>query len=143
MAHDIHSLTDYDVKVLLAFNEAIKGSKRFSDFLLQNGFPELTALAAAINSDTDALDWLLKNGYPEFGVLSNAIDNEEHAIAWLKKYHCDFLFQFAAACRKEDEAIKWFADHDLRIFILIILTIHRVLLYQSWDASDVHKIRRS
>jgi hypothetical protein len=143
MSGSIRSLEDYEVKVLLAFHQAVKGSKQFSDFLLHNGFPELTALAAAINSDTDALDWLLKNGYPEFGVLSNAIDNEEHAIAWLEKYHCDFLSRFAAACRKEDDAIKWFADNDLRVFILLIRTIHDILLYQSWDSSDVHKIRRS
>ncbi|MDR2868090.1 MAG: hypothetical protein LBV46_00920 [Bacteroidales bacterium] len=137
----LHCLTDYDVKILLAFHEALKGDKKFSGFLFTTGFPELTALAAAINSDTEALDWLLAN-YPEFGVLSNAIDNEEHAIAWLEKYNCDFLSKFAAACRKEDEAIKWFADNNLKVFILIIRTIHDTLLFQSWDSSDIHRRRR-
>jgi hypothetical protein len=85
----------------------------------------------------------LNNGYPEFAVLSNAIDNEPVAIEWLKRYHCDFLSTFAAACRKDDAAIKWFADNDLRIFILLIRTIHDILLHQSWDSSDIHKIRRS
>jgi len=139
----VHCLTDYEPKILLAFGESLKGEKKFSDFLLQNGFPELSALSAAINSDTEALDWLLKNGYPEFAVLSNAIDNEEHAIQWLKRYKLDFLSIFAAACRKEDPAIKWFAEKDLRIFILLIKTIHDILLFQSWDSSDIHKIRRS
>ncbi len=139
----MHCLTDYEPKILLAFGESLKGVKKFSDFLLENGFPELSALSAAINSDTEALDWLLKNGYPEFAVLSNAIDNEEHAIQWLKRYKLDFLSIFAAACRKEDPAIKWFAEKDLRIFILLIKTIHDILLFQSWDSSDIHKIRRS
>lgn len=138
----LHCLTDYEPKVLLAFGESLKGKRKFTDFLLHNGFPELSALSAAIHSDTEALDWLLHNGYPEFAVLSDAIDDEEGAILWLKHYKYDFLSTFAAACRKEDDAIKWFVDNDLRIFILLIRTIHDILLFQSWDSSDIHKMRR-
>ncbi|MBO2524359.1 MAG: hypothetical protein IKP54_09745 [Bacteroidales bacterium] len=138
----LHSLTDYDTKLLLAFLEGLKGDKKFLDFLIANNFAELAALANAINSDTEALDWLLrKSNYPEFGVLSNAIDGEENAIEWLKKYQCDFLLKFALACRKDDEAIKWFAERDLKLFIMIIQRIHEILLFQSWDSSDVHRRR--
>ena len=138
----LHSLTDYDTKLLLAFLEGLKGDKKFLDFLIANNFAELAALANAINSDTEALDWLLKkSNYPEFGVLSNAIDGEEHALEWLKKYQCDFLLKFALACRKDDEAIKWFAERDLKLFIMIIQRIHEILLFQSWDSSDVHRRR--
>ena len=138
----LHSLTDYDTKLLLAFLEGLKGDKKFLDFLIANNFAELAALANAINSDTEALDWLLKKSdYPEFGVLSNAIDGEENAIEWLKKYQCDFLLKFALACRKDDEAIRWFAEHDLKLFIMIIQRIHDILLFQSWDSSDVHRRR--
>ncbi len=139
----MHSLLDYDAKILLAWNESLKGDRRFTDFLLHNGFPELAALSRAILSDVDALKWLMDNGYPEFAILSDAIDDEDEAIAWLEKYHCDFLSKFAAACRKDDEAIKWFVDNKLDIFILIIRTIHDILLFQSWDSSDVHRMRRS
>lgn len=138
----LHCLTDYDPKLLLAFLEGLKGDKKFLDFLIANNFAELAALANAINSDTDALDWLLKqSNYPEFGVLSNAIDGEENAIAWLKKYKCDFLLKFALACQKDDEAIRWFADQDLKLFIMIIQRIHDILLFQSWDSSDIHRRR--
>ena len=136
-------LTDYDVKLLLALNESLKGKRVFTDFFINNGFPELAALSAAIHSDTDALQWLLDNGYPEFAVLSNAIDGEENAIAWLLNYKLDFLSVFAAACRQDDEAIKWFAQQDLFVFITLIRTIHDILRFQSWDSSDIHKIRRS
>ncbi len=139
----MHSLLDYDPKVLVAFHKSLEGDRKFSDFLMNNGYPELEALSSAIHSNEAAFQWLLESDYPEFAVLSNAIDNEENAIAWLEKYHCTFLSLFAAACRKETAAIKWFADNDLRLFILIIDTIHHILLYQSWDASDFHKFRRS
>jgi len=85
----------------------------------------------------------LNNGFPEFAILSNAIDGEEHAIRWLLQHKCDFLSVFAAACRKDDEAIKWFAKNDLFVFIMLIQTIHDILMFQSWDSSDIHKIRRS
>lgn len=140
---ELHSLTDYEPKLLLAFGESVRGNRRFTDFLMKNGFPELGALSGAINSDTEALQWLLDNGYPEFGVLSNAIDGEDHAIAWLEKYHCDFLSLFAAACRQEKEAMNWFVANDLQLFIGLIRIIQDVLLFQSWDSSDVHKLRKS
>ena len=143
MEKAMHSLLDYDPKVLMAFLKSLEGDRKFSDFLMNNGFRELEALSSAIHSNEAALQWLLDNGYPEFAVLSNAIDNEDAAIAWLDKYHCTFLATFAAACRKEDAAIKWFVDNDLRLFILIINEIHHILLYQSWDSSDFHKFRRS
>jgi len=139
----MHCLTDYDIKILLAFHESLKGYKKFGDFLLQSGFPELTALSNAIQSDIEAVHWLLKSDFPEFGVLSNAIDNEEHAIKWLQKHNCHFLDLFAAACRKEDDAIKWFVEKDLTIFVMMIMTIHEILLQQAYDSSNVHKLRKS
>ena len=140
----MHCLTDYDIKILMAFYESLMSDEKFTKYLYNNGFPELAALSNAIHSDTNALDWLLKeSSFPEFGVLSNAIDNEENAIKWLEKYNCTFLSTFAAACRKEDEAIKWFVDNDLKVFVLIIKRIHEILLFQSWDSSDMHKRRMS
>ncbi|MBO7490941.1 MAG: hypothetical protein J6T59_00715 [Bacteroidales bacterium] len=140
---ELHCLTDYDTKLLLAFNESLLGNKKFSKFLVENGFPELEALSSAIHSNIQALEWLAANGYPEFAVLSNAIDDEPEAIAWLEKYHCDFLSLFAAACRKDVAACRWFAEHDLKLFIILINNIQNILMYQSWDTSDIHKFRRS
>ena len=37
----MHCLSDYDVKVLLALNESIKGKEEFARFLMDNGFPEM------------------------------------------------------------------------------------------------------
>lgn len=143
MPYQLHSLTDYDTKVLIAFNQSLLGEKQFSEFLLNNGFPELEALAQAIHSNIKALEWLGANGYPEFAVLSNAIDDEPEAIEWLKKYNCTFLSTFAAACRRDPAAMKWFAENDLKLFVMMISNIQNILMYQSWDASDIHKFRRS
>jgi hypothetical protein len=139
----MHCLIDYDVKLLVALNESLQGKQKFTDILMQGGFPELAALSATIHGDTEAWQWLMDNGYPEFAILSDAIDDEDEAIAWLKKYKLDFLSTFAAACRQEKDAIQWFADNDLLVFIMLIRTIHDVLRFQSWDSSDIHKRRRT
>ena len=51
----MHCLTDYDVKILVAFNESLKGKRKFTNLFINNGYPELAALSSAIHSDTDAL----------------------------------------------------------------------------------------
>ncbi|MDR3047012.1 MAG: hypothetical protein LBU51_05270 [Bacteroidales bacterium] len=139
----MHCLTDYDIKILIAFYESLEGKREYSNFLLENGFAELSALSNAIQSDIDAVYWLINNGFPEFGILSNAIDNEYNAVKWLDDHHCTFLALFAAACRQEEDAIKWFVEKDLKIFIMMIKTIQEILLFQSYDSSNYHKIRKS
>ena len=138
----MHCLTDYDVKVLMGFNMCLQKKKNFMELYLK-AYPELAALAASVNSDTEAFDWLLKNGYPEFAALSDSIDDEDEATEWLEKYHYDFLSLFAAACRQDAAALQWFRDRDLKMYLMLIETIQRILLQQSLDASNVHKLRRT
>ena len=127
----------------MAFGESLKGKRAFTQYFMENNLPELAALSAAIHSDEKALDWLLKNGFPEFAVLSNAIDGEPHAIAWLDKHNAKMLSLFAAACRKDDRAILWMVQQKLDLLLHLVRIIHDVLKFQSWDASDIHKRRRS
>lgn len=136
-----HCLTDYDVKVLMGFNMCLQKKKNFME-LYMKAFPELAALAASVNSDTEAFDWLLANGYPEFAALSDSIDDEDEATEWLERFHYDFLSLFAAACRQDKAALQWFRERDLKMYLLLIDTIQRILLQQSLDASNVHKLRR-
>ena len=138
----MHCLTDYDVKVLMGFNMCLQKKKNFMELYLK-AYPELAALAASVNSDTEAFDWLLKNGYPEFAALSDSIDDEDEATEWLEKYHYDFLSLFAAACRQDAAALQWFRERDLKMYLMLIETIQRILLQQSLDASNVHKLRRT
>ncbi len=126
----------------MGFNMCLQKKKNFMELYMQ-AFPELAALAASVNSDTEAFDWLLKNGYPEFAALSDSIDDEDEATEWLERYHYDFLSLFAAACRQDEAALQWFRERDLKMYLLLIDTIQRILLQQSLDASNVHKLRRT
>ena len=78
----------------------------------------------------------------EFAALSDSIDDEDEATEWLERFHYDFLSLFAAACRQDETALLWFRERDLKLYLLLIDTIQRILLQQSLDASNVHKLRR-
>jgi len=139
----MHCISDYDVKILMALGESLKGSKKFTDWFVANGYPELAAFSAAVHSDTDALAWLLKSNHPELAVLSNAIDDEPHALQWLQKNNAQLMFFFARACRKDDNAVKWFVQRDAKVLIILISIIQEIIQKQIDDSGDVYKFRRS
>lgn len=137
-------ISEYEAKILIALGESLKGKRKFTDWFVANGYPELAAFSAAVNSDEDALQWLLtKSKHPELGVLSNAIDNEPNALEWLQRYNARLMYLFAKACRKDDEAIRWFVSQDLKPLTLLIRIIQEIIQKQIDDAVDVHKFRRS
>ena len=57
-------LTEYPIKILVAFGEAIDGNDKIFMWLLKNGYTELAALSKAIRGSDEAFGWLMKNGYP-------------------------------------------------------------------------------
>lgn len=135
-------LWEYDVKLLLAFGEAIDGNKKIFSWLLSNGYPELAALASAIRADEGALKWLMEHGYPHFAILSDAIDDEEEAIAWLKRYEMKFYLIFADACSVSGEAaMKWLEQNNYKTFMILAMKIKDVLKQQAFDHYDYHKMK--
>jgi hypothetical protein len=140
----MNCISDYDVKLLVALGESLKGNRKFSDWFVANGYPELSAFSAAVNSDENALQWLLtKSNHPELGVLSNAIDDEPNALSWLLTKQAELMFHFAKACRKEEMSIKWFVVRDQKAMLILIRIIQQIIQKQIDDAVDVHKFRRS
>jgi hypothetical protein len=134
-------LYEYDIKILLAWEQAIAGSSDFFYFLLNNGFPELAALANAIRGDQKALKWLLDNHYPEFAALSDAIDAEEEAMKWLIRHNYLFYAIFADACRGMQDAQRWLKKNGGDLFLRIAQTVYDVLRDQQDMSWDYHKIR--
>jgi hypothetical protein len=140
----MNCISDYEVKLLLALNESLKGNRKFTDWFMENGYPELAAFSAAVHSSEEALMWLLtKSKHPELGVLSNAIDDEPNALKWLRSNNRELMYRFAKACRKDDDSVKWFVDRDLKPLLYLFKTIQQIIQKQIDDAADVYKIRLS
>ena len=97
----IAGIERYDIKILLALLESIKGRKDFFRWLLDNGYPELAAFSNAVRGDIDAMLWLFKHKYEWLAILSNAIDGEEEARTWIAKNTTEVNIRLALACRKD------------------------------------------
>jgi hypothetical protein len=127
------TLLGYDIKVILALLESLKGNKKFFKYLLNNGYPELAAWSNAVRGDVDALHWLFDNGFGSLGVLSNAIDGEKKAVMWTLNAKDDFMINFSAACRKEKDGLEWLRNNNLEVFVLMVKEIQDILEVQVKD----------
>lgn len=130
----------YPVKILLAFGEAISGNRKIFNWLMNNGYPELAALANSLQTNEEAFEWLMKNGYPHFAALSNAVDDDNKAYIWLKKHKFVLLVVLADASRGKKEAINALHSKGLKVFVLIAKKILEIKNQQKLDYDDYHKI---
>ncbi len=133
-------LFDYPAKILVAYGEAIAGNIKIHKWLLENGYPELAALAAALQADKDAFAWLMTHGYNHFAAYCNAIDGDENAKLWLKKHNFSFLIIMVEAVELNPAARAWFQHNNLPIFSVINHKVYKLKEDQHRDYNNVYKI---
>lgn len=127
------SLLHYDIKILLALLESVKGSKKFFHFLLENGYPELAAWSNVMRGDEDALKWLFQHNYTTLAMMTIAIDGHDKARTWVLETKDDFLINFTAACRKDKQAMRWLKDNELEIFLEMAIEEQKIMEIQVKD----------
>jgi hypothetical protein len=77
----------YPAKIILAWAEAISGNKDIRDWLMANGYPELSVFVFALHNQPEPRQWLMDNGFPHLMALINGAEGKPNAILWLRK--CD------------------------------------------------------
>lgn len=133
-------LLQYDVRLLLALQQSIAGSKDFFEYLIQ-ACPELAAFCNFLQEDNEAEDWLVKNGFAWLGLMSHAIDGDRRARTWVLKNLHQANFMFCLACRKDDKAISWLRFMDLEIFLRLANEVADLRNKQELDACFPYKMR--
>ena len=133
-------MVHYPIKILIAFGEALTGNTKIFNWLLNNGYPELAALANSLQTNDEAFDWLMKNGYPQYAALSNAVDDFEDAYEWLKAHKFDLLVLIADASKGDISAIKELENKGLKMFTIIAKKIQYIKDQQQRAYDDYHKI---
>lgn len=133
-------LLQYDVRILLALQQSIAGSKEFFEYLLQT-YPELAAFSNFLQEDSDAEDWLVKNGFAWLGLISHAIDGDQRARTWVFENLHRANFMFCLACRKDDKAISWLRFMNLDILLRLANEVADLINKQELDASFPYKMR--
>jgi hypothetical protein len=133
-------LLQYDVRLLLALQQAIAGSKEFFQLLLKSR-PELAAFSNFLQEDPDAEDFLVQNGYAWLGLMSHAIDGDERARAWVLKNLHQANFMFCLACRKDPKALSWLRFMKLDILLRLAQEVADLRNKQELDASFPYIMR--
>lgn len=133
-------LLKYDVRVLLALQQAIGGSKEFFEWLMMSRYPELAAFSNFLQDDAEAEQWLVANNFHWLGLMSHAIDGDERSREWVLKNLHEANFMFVMACGKDDVAISWL---KLRSEILLRLAneVADLRKKQELDTSFPYKMR--
>lgn len=132
-------MLDYPPKILMAFGESFSEEKgEFTNWLLENGYPELSALSSGIKGSTEAPIWLMKNKFPHLAALDNAINGSAEAYKWLMEHNHDILAVFVDAINNKTESLAWFRKHDLEIFIHLSRKIRSFRENQTFDYHKLH-----
>ena len=134
-------LLQYDVRVLLALQQAIGGSKDFFQWLVSAGHPELAAFSNFLQDDVEAEQWLVQHGYHWLGLLSHAIDGDERSRLWVHNNLHEANLMFVLACRRDDKAVSWLRFMHLDILLRLADEVADLRNKQELDTSFPYKMR--
>ena len=136
-----NGLLKYDVKVLLALQQAIGGSKDFFQWLAQAGYPELAAFSNFLQDDAEAEAWLVQHGFHWLGILSHAIDGDERSRLWLRDNMHQANLMFVLACRGDDKAVSWLKFMRFDILLRLAEEVSDLRRKQELDTVFPYKMR--
>ena len=78
-------LVDNGYRELSEFWDAYEKMERSFKWLLDNNHRELAALIDGLQGEEHAKVWLMKNGHPELAAVIDASDGNKTAVLWLSK----------------------------------------------------------
>lgn len=133
---------NYDVKIILAWAEAISGNKEMRDFLTANGYEELGVFCYALLLKDDARDWLKENGYAHLLAMIHGVEGNKTALDWLEANNFKLLRIIALAGDGEPAAYHWLDEHDYPEFKYLAKKIQEVKDEIEEDHNDMHKFGR-
>lgn len=121
---------NYSAKVILAWNECLKGNVEITNWLLQNGYQELVVFTSVIHEGETGEKWLMNNGYPQLLAFAHAMEQDEEALRWLEINKFHQLHKIALAATYNNQAWNWVLNNCTEDLILLTKTL-RLLLKQS------------
>lgn len=121
---------EYPPKIILAWNECLKGNVDITNWLLENGYRELVIAASVIHGENSGEQWLMKNGFPHLLAFAHAMEEDEEALRWLEVNKFEKLRRIALAATYENWAWDWVLANCTEDLILLCKTL-RLLLKQS------------
>ncbi|MFO8054842.1 MAG: hypothetical protein R6U19_06735 [Bacteroidales bacterium] len=134
-------MTEYPVKILVAFGEAVSDNDKIHRWLVENEYPELAALVSCLRRDRQAEEWLQRHNFQHFVAFHYAVYQDDDARMWLYKYRFKTLALLADAVNKDKRAVEIFRKKKLYVFIRLAYKIKKLKEQVLFDASDYHKMK--
>ncbi|MFW6019449.1 MAG: hypothetical protein ACOCPM_02610 [Bacteroidales bacterium] len=134
-------MTEYPLKILVAFGEAVDGNIQIHRWLLNNGYPELAALISSLNGSREAEDWLQNNKFQHLLAFHYAVYDDDEARKWLGVYKFNTLARLADATNGYKPAMEYFRKKELSIFIRLAFKIKQLKDQALFDKNDYHKMK--
>ena len=130
----------YSAKIILAWAEAISGNRDIRDWLMQNGYPELSVFVFALHNQPEPRQWLMDNGFPHLMALINGAEGKPNAILWLRANGYDILEKMARAADNSEDALLWLFENGYHDMATVALRMRKVKNDIEENNSDVHRI---
>ncbi|MGY6562093.1 MAG: hypothetical protein ACXITV_08300 [Luteibaculaceae bacterium] len=130
---------EYPAKILLAFEQAIRGKTQFTEWLLKNGYPELGMTVYGIYNKQKARDWLMENKFPHWMAVINGAEGNENAQKWLLNFGFDVLYHVSRVGDGWLDSRDWLLQKGQKEFFMIAMAIRDVKNYIDLKNSDPHR----
>lgn len=132
----------YPSKIILAWNESLKGNQEISQWLLENGYKELIMASSAIFLRDEARNWLMENGYPHLMAFINASEGNEKARKWLEHQKLNELLHMSLAIDNDKKGWEWLRVNSTEDIFLLCKTINQIKNRIEENHNDIHSIHK-
>tara|TARA_R110001592_G_scaffold363221_3_gene681691 strand:+ start:82289 stop:82708 length:420 start_codon:yes stop_codon:yes gene_type:complete len=130
----------YPPKVIIAWAESVGGNKELTDWLMNNGFPELAFFTFACYHNSKASQWLLDHGFQPLLATIHGAEGSEKALKWLTDNDFTVLHHIAKAADNDDKHMLWLTKHGHKEFFYLALKLREAKNGIEADNNDPHKI---
>jgi hypothetical protein len=129
----------YEPKIVLAWIKSLEGHAEITNWLLNNGFKELTVFNQALYLKDEARDWLIKNRFPHLMAFINAMEGNKKAQEWLRMHGLDDYFYMALAIDGEMDGWNWLKINQAQELFALATILKNIKDKIEEAHNDIHR----
>lgn len=131
--------TDYPVKILVAWAEAIAGNVDIRNWLMANGYQELAMSTFALRLERRSRDWLMRNGHPHLMAMIRGIEGDKQALQWLSDHDLPLMRKMAEAADDDPAVLQDLISSGHKELAMVAYRMGKVKQGIDEELGDVHK----
>jgi hypothetical protein len=121
---NFETMRDYPIEALNKLSAAIRNEEDAQQWLVDNGYRELSEFWDAYEEVEKSFQWLKNNGYLQFAALIDAMSGNVTAKTWLLRNDYRWLAAFADAAEGNKTAIDYLITTPEKLWLTVAKTIY-------------------